>query len=102
MMQVATQPIQTPRAIVRRSAMIYAGGQLLFTVGMLIAWNSGDIKLARMLGYLTAFWGPWLLIVTYKQAVTAWRELPPDEVRDISVPTLWMVVAGAILYVLFY
>ena len=90
----------TPRTIVRRAAMLYVGGQIMITVGLLHAWKTGDHRLARMIGYFIAFWGPWVLVVTYKQAITAWRGLSPNDLADVSIPTLWLATIGTALYVI--
>lgn len=91
-----------PRTIVRRAAIAYVVGQSLMAACLIYAFKFDDIRFARMLCLFMAWWGPWLMVVTWKQSVTAWKGIPPDDLNDVSIPSvIMMMICGAIFMAIY-
>lgn len=93
------QTIETPAALIRRSAICYVIAQAVISFGLLYALTFGDMRLAYILAWATAFWGPLAAVIAYKRTRTAWRLLPPDDLNDISFPSLYFALAAFALWI---
>jgi len=88
----------TPREIVKRNAITYLLTHALLLAGLIYALRVGDMRAVKVLAFALAFLGPWCLVSTYLSAWRAWRQEPPDDVTDTSLPFFAMLAVALPLY----
>lgn len=88
----------TPREIVRSHALTYLAGHAALFACLLYSLNAANMRAARLFACMLAFFGPWCLIVSYRTAIRAWRNMPPDDLRDGAMPTLILILLFGGIY----
>lgn len=92
--QVAPARIRSPAEVLKTNAALYVAGQALAWAALLHAILMHDNRVALL------FWAnvclpPLFGWATYRECRTAWRGLPDDALRDVSIPAA--IVFGATL-----
>lgn len=90
--------MDTPREIVIRGIRIFAGGQALACVVLCYAFTAENLQLAKMMCAFALFWGPWVLVCSWRMSKTAWEGAPSDDLNDVSWPSLPLFIAVVAFY----